>query len=91
MSNTFLLKDDNSVQHTVKSPVIEKTCVGCGRCVSACPAHTITLRQVRRRDGTFARRAKIHSNRCIRCFCCQELCPHRCVRIHKNLLLRFLG
>lgn len=25
MSNTFLLKDDNSVQHTVKSPVIEKT------------------------------------------------------------------
>ena len=72
-------------------PVIEKTCVGCGRCVSACPAHTITLRQVRRRDGTFARRAKIHSNRCIRCFCCQELCPHRCVRIHKNLLLRFLG
>ena len=25
MSNTFLLKDDNSVQHTVKSPIIEKT------------------------------------------------------------------
>ena len=25
MSNTFLLKDDNSVQHTVKSPIIEQT------------------------------------------------------------------
>ena len=25
MSNTFLLKDDHSVQHTVKSPVLEKT------------------------------------------------------------------
>lgn len=25
MSNTFLLKDDHSVQHTVKSPIMEKT------------------------------------------------------------------
>lgn len=72
-------------------PVIAKNCIGCGECVRSCPVHTIRLEKKTGRDGKNHRCAKIDPSRCIRCFCCQELCPHRCVKIHKNFLIRILG
>jgi formate hydrogenlyase subunit 6/NADH:ubiquinone oxidoreductase subunit I len=40
------------------------------------------------------RGVRIDYHRCIRCFCCQELCPHGAVRTRQGSLLRvaaFLG
>jgi formate hydrogenlyase subunit 6/NADH:ubiquinone oxidoreductase subunit I len=32
--------------------------------------------------------AKINDKNCIKCYCCQELCPHGAVKIHKNFILK---
>lgn len=71
-------------------------CVGCGECAASCPRHTITMTE-RADAGAHARHAKarrvpvISLDGCIRCFCCQELCPHGVVRIRKNPITRWLS
>lgn len=47
-------------------------CVGCGECVKDCPAKTIILNQ---------KKAEIHKEACLRCYCCQEVCPHNAIRL----------
>lgn len=65
-------------------PAIDrKKCVGCGECVRSCPAHTITLDKARRI-------AVIEPDPCIKCFCCQELCPKDAVKIKQNFLLKLV-
>lgn len=51
-------------------PRIRETCTGCGTCLEHCPP------QVMRVEGG---RACIELERCIRCYCCQELCPQKCI------------
>ncbi len=58
-----------------------KVCKGCGKCALHCPAKAITVT-----DG----KAQIAQNKCIRCYCCQELCPFDAVRFRKSLLYRFV-
>ncbi len=62
-----------------------KTCVGCGDCVRSCPVHTIDFVTIKNK-----RKAKIKRDKCIKCFCCQELCPHKAVYIVKNPILSIL-
>jgi uncharacterized protein (DUF362 family)/NAD-dependent dihydropyrimidine dehydrogenase PreA subunit len=42
-------------------------CTGCGKCAEICPAHAITVV-----DGV----AAVDGGRCIRCYCCHELCEY---------------
>lgn len=56
-------------------------CVQCGDCIRSCPPRIIT----RQEKGV-----KADLDRCIRCFCCQELCPKVAVRVHRPLLGRLL-
>ncbi len=71
-------------------------CVGCGECAASCPQHTITMTPPSE-AGFAARRASAHRvpvidrESCIRCFCCQELCPHGVVKIKKNPITRILS
>lgn len=58
-------------------------CVGCGECVRSCPVHTITLNKEKRR-------AVIHPKKCIKCFCCQELCPKDAVKVKQNFLIKLV-
>ncbi|ACM19154.1 iron-sulfur cluster-binding oxidoreductase [Geotalea daltonii FRC-32] len=52
-------------------PPIEKTrCTGCGRCVSACPHHLITLEV----EGYRKHAVRYHQNRCRSCQAC-AVCP----------------
>ena len=63
-------------------PVVDrKICRGCGRCAESCPQKTIAMK------GKFAR---IDPSRCIRCYCCQELCPFQAIRIRKNLIYKLV-
>lgn len=59
--------------------VNSQKCAGCGTCVRSCPAHAMQL---------INRKAIIRRAKCIRCFCCQELCTFKAIRIHRNFLLR---
>jgi len=66
-------------------PAIASNCVRCGDCVRHCPPHAMTLDE---------RGIRIDDHRCIRCFCCQELCPHGAILTRQGTLLRvaaFLG
>ncbi|MCL2708536.1 MAG: 4Fe-4S binding protein, partial [Defluviitaleaceae bacterium] len=49
-------------------------CSGCGVCKESCPAGIIKI------DGS---KAKIDYKTCIRCYCCQELCPQKSVGIKR--------
>ncbi|RMD58977.1 MAG: DUF362 domain-containing protein [Nitrospirae bacterium] len=46
-------------------------CRLCGECWKYCPAQVITPRE---------KGVAIDYNRCIRCFCCVEVCPHRAMK-----------
>jgi ferredoxin len=52
-------------------------CTACGVCVQNCPAQAITI---------VDKRARTDPNRCIRCYCCHELCPVNAVELHQTLL-----
>lgn len=63
-------------------PKITSDCRGCGECVRSCPQKTISLV-----DG----RAEINYGKCIKCFCCQELCPFEAIKIKRNPITRLIG
>jgi len=63
-------------------PVITNKCRECGECVAACPRSTIRLV-----DG----RAKINRKNCIRCYCCQELCPFVAIKTHRNPIIKIVN
>ena len=59
-----------------------KKCDGCGTCVRACPAKAI--------DMDDARRPHVDVKTCIRCYCCQELCPKNDVEVRRNPIFSIL-
>ncbi|MBN2042994.1 MAG: 4Fe-4S binding protein [Candidatus Aenigmarchaeota archaeon] len=56
-------------------PWVDKDkCVGCGICVSKCPASAISMK---------GEKAEIDMNKCIRCGKCHDFCPQNAV-IHDS-------
>ena len=60
---------------------VEGECTLCGRCVEFCPRGAMTLG---------GRAAVVDTRRCIRCFCCDELCEQQAIEVRKPLLARLL-
>ncbi|KGK84146.1 iron-sulfur protein [Desulfosporosinus sp. HMP52] len=64
-------------------PMFEhEKCVGCRDCVNNCPPKALTMNEYER--------PTVDLQACIRCFCCQELCPHHAVKLYKPWLGRKL-
>ena len=59
----------------------KKKCVGCGTCVRSCPAKTISMPD---------KKARINPKHCLKCYCCQELCTFKAVRIKKSFIYRLI-
>ena len=59
-----------------------RKCDGCGTCVRACPAKAIGM------DDN--RRPHVDVKKCIRCYCCQELCPKTDVEVKRNPIFALL-
>ncbi len=57
-------------------------CTGCGMCAQHCPPAVIS--------GAPEKRPVIDLEGCIRCFCCQELCPEKAVTLYRPLLGRII-
>jgi uncharacterized protein (DUF362 family)/Pyruvate/2-oxoacid:ferredoxin oxidoreductase delta subunit len=64
-------------------PVIdEEVCKDCGQCVEICPTRTL----YKKGSGlTF------DYGKCIRCFCCQEVCPEGAILIEPGWALKLVG
>lgn len=55
-------------KHLLQRPNVNKPeCRVCGLCRKQCPANAITILQ---------ENIRFDYNRCIRCYCCVEICPH---------------
>ena len=59
-------------RHVVQRPVADgSVCTLCGECGKFCPAHAISLA---------GRALRFDYDRCIRCYCCIEICPQGALR-----------
>lgn len=54
--------------------VMSSECIGCGDCARACPVHAITP----------GRPPVIDLNRCIRCYCCHEVCNLSAIELRRG-------
>ncbi len=64
-------------RHLVQRPVVDDgLCRLCGECWRYCPAKAVS------QEG---RKVRFDYERCIRCYCCLEVCPHGALRAEKPL------
>ena len=61
-----------------KPYIVDEKCLHCGVCIDMCP---ISPKAVGWRDNDMTQPPAYDYSRCIRCFCCQELCPHGAIFI----------
>lgn len=73
----------------VPKPAIKtETCTYCGTCIAMCPAQPKALdwlRELKDRSPVY------NYDRCIRCYCCQEVCPEGAIELKKPVLRRLFG
>jgi uncharacterized protein (DUF362 family)/Pyruvate/2-oxoacid:ferredoxin oxidoreductase delta subunit len=64
-------------------PRVQKPlCTGCGRCAKGCPVDAIEI---------VNEKSVIDDSKCIRCYCCHEVCPERAIRLERSLLFRLVS
>jgi uncharacterized protein (DUF362 family)/Pyruvate/2-oxoacid:ferredoxin oxidoreductase delta subunit len=69
-------------------PVIDEAiCKNCGTCAQHCP---VSPKAVDWHNGDKSKPPTYKYERCIRCFCCQELCPEAAVTVSTPLVGRLL-
>lgn len=61
-----------------KPYLVEELCKKCGVCVQMCPVES---KAINWRDGDKSKAPAYDYDICIRCFCCQELCPEGAIKI----------
>jgi len=57
-------------------PVIGENCRLCGVCLKSCPAGIMSITKNGERSVV-----TINDQKCIRCYCCQELCPYDAIEL----------
>ena len=71
-------------------PILKKDeCIGCKKCYETCPAKAITMIPCKK-NTIPASIPSIDRSKCIKCFCCQEFCPKGAMKVHQNVLARFV-
>jgi uncharacterized protein (DUF362 family)/NAD-dependent dihydropyrimidine dehydrogenase PreA subunit len=68
---------------TPRPYVVEETCTRCGTCVKVCPLDPKALGFP---DGDTSKPPVHDYSACIRCYCCQELCPEHAIEVKTPLL-----
>jgi uncharacterized protein (DUF362 family)/Pyruvate/2-oxoacid:ferredoxin oxidoreductase delta subunit len=73
----------NRLRHylTTRPCAVMEDCKLCGICVNACPPRAIAIK-----DGKLV----FDYHRCIRCFCCRELCPEGALDVQTGALLKII-
>ena len=69
---------------TCSKPMINETiCTNCGTCVKHCP---VKPNAVNWYNGDETSQPTFKYEHCIRCYCCQELCPEGAIFLHEPIL-----
>ncbi|MBW2193259.1 MAG: DUF362 domain-containing protein [Deltaproteobacteria bacterium] len=71
-----------------KPYILETRCTQCGTCIQACPANP---KAVNWHNGDKSRSPVYNYDDCIRCYCCQELCPESAVKLKKPFMRKLLN
>jgi uncharacterized protein (DUF362 family)/Pyruvate/2-oxoacid:ferredoxin oxidoreductase delta subunit len=61
--------------YALRPIVVREKCVGCGRCIRACPVQTIKIRRGK---------AKVKHSDCIRCYTCHEMCTSQAIVLKRS-------
>jgi uncharacterized protein (DUF362 family)/ferredoxin len=70
-------------------PVIrESKCIGCGTCINVCPANPKAIDWKKKGSEKIP---EYDYNLCLRCFCCQEMCPEGAINIHHPPLSKLIS
>lgn len=70
--------------HLVPKPyIIAGKCTKCGTCVASCP---LDGKAVNWMDGDHSRVPVYDYDKCIRCYCCQEMCPESAIILKEPLI-----
>lgn len=64
------------------TPRATERCTGCGFCARHCPVGAIVVQ---------GGRARVDGRRCIRCYCCHELCPELAMELARPRLGRLIA
>jgi uncharacterized protein (DUF362 family)/NAD-dependent dihydropyrimidine dehydrogenase PreA subunit len=72
---------------TPRPIILPDRCTQCGRCVQVCPASpkSLSFENGRNQSPVYDYQA------CIRCYCCQEMCPEEAIAIRTPFLGRILN
>lgn len=70
-----------------KPVIIKEKCSGCGICVKACPVEGKAISIVNG-EGNGRGIARYDYEKCIKCYCCQEMCPNKAINVKKSFLAR---
>ena len=65
---------------TPKPSIRHKDCIKCSKCIEACPAKVMILKD----------KVEIDLSKCIRCYCCHELCPKKAVDIKRSFIFKII-
>lgn len=69
-----------------RKPVIdEQLCIKCGECIEQCPTDPKSLSREKNTDIP-----EYNYHTCIRCYCCQEICPEMAIKIDTPLLRKIV-
>jgi uncharacterized protein (DUF362 family) len=80
--NLAFLTERVSRHFTPRPHPVPDLCTGCGRCAEICPRKAITVQK---------EHPRVDLKRCIRCFCCEELCEYGAIHVKKPLFARSPG
>lgn len=67
---------------TPRPYILSEKCTRCGRCVRVCPATPKAIGFENGREES----PQYHYQDCIRCYCCQEMCPEEAISIRTPFL-----
>lgn len=72
---------------TQRPTVNRRKCRGCKKCYEHCPVKAISMVPLKKGGVP---KAKFDYDKCIRCYCCQELCPFGLVKVKSGLVYKLM-